>query len=851
MRKKALLIGSETAGLNGVHTDISSISEMLIEREFCIDRCTDSNATRAVIIDRYKRLIHDTQTDDVVVIYYSGHGALVANPDYKPMEEYNAPAPRYYQFIVPTDLEESNDNDFRGILNIELSLLLAELTEKTKNVTVIMDCCHAARMSRDLNLAPKALPRPWHVDIKKHLRQIKEEKLLSEIRHVESNVYAVRLVAAAPNQAAYEYSNSEGQRIGILTESFIIALKEAGETPITWSAIGKRVRERVISLIPSQRPEVEGPINRLLFKLRESEPEGILAYFLDDNLPSLRGGRILGVNVGDEYLIMPPTVPYTDSQEALAHTTVTTVLGAVSRVSLALKSDHVEIPDGSPAFPIRSALRKRPVIVRTREKRDNVLIEAINASPHLIVTEKSNLEGVIASVQVEENKIELRDPQGFLLVSPSPFSPQAVQTTVENLQLLARTRTVMELESGTDTNYLDSPYTVEWGLVKEGNRQPLPDSGALLYIGDQIYVRVHNCSVKTVYASIFDVGLNGKITLLTTSEPSGIELNPGEDYVLGYQEHSGLLGLPLSWPESLPKDHPRMELFLVIISDLPQDLRVLETASLKHVYRHKMSQLQQLLFQLGHGSTRDLKPLGNKTSDIKYSIEHINFLLHPSETLSRDESEFLIDERPESSFLALSPKKFAKPPVKVAARLTEMVVHSNRALFSTDIRVDAMVITNRRAQPDITDFYQAGTMRFSGVKDGDRLSFENLLVYHGPVEDYLDFAVWVSRDHKESLSLAEMFKTQLNSKDFKKAALVLTTLAVSAPQAAAIVGAVGAAATLMNIAYRLLMGVIGKSIGLYRTSLLAHEGFGVGRHPKHGLMRSQDFSFGYEIIDLG
>lgn len=850
MTKRALLIGSQTGSLSGVDTDVAYMADLLDALGFETDICINRDATRVGILSRYKRLIQDTMDGDVVVIYYSGHGGLAANPEYRPMTKSTAPQPRYYQFIVPVDMEESSDDDFRGIMSFELSALLAELTARTKNVTFILDCCHAARMSRDIDLIPKALPRPWYVGIATHLKRLEAQGHSFDNRHVESNPDAVRLVAASPNQSAYEYTNADNKRLGILTESFAIALNEAKMLPVTWDAIGKRVRERVLSIIPSQRPEVEGPVGRLLFELEVPDRTGVLSYLLDGNRPSLRGGRILGVEVGDEFSIMPITAEKAEQAYELARATVIEVTGTISRVKLVLRGEGDDIPDGSRAFPVRAAFRKRKVIVEAKGEEGNALIEAINASDHTIVASDRDNEGILASVRVVDENIELRDTTGSLVVFPAPFTPIAIQNTVENLRLLARAQAVRELTSGTGPNSLTTSYQVEWGRVCEGKAKPLPNSGSLLFVGVPIYVRVYNRGKKAIYVSIFDVGVGGKITLLTTSEPSGIELNPREDYVLGYLEHGRLEGLPLSWPESVPNDGPRSESLVAIISDTPQDLRAMETTGTKRTHAIGGSSLQQLLEQVQWGGTRDLLPPGGKTKDVRYAIEHIDFLLHPSTTGVGDDEQFLIDERPEATFLALSPRASVKPPSKVAVRLTELIVHRNRALFSADIRVDAMVVTNRRVQSG-DDFYRAETMRFSNVKDGDRLSFKNLLVYHGPVEDYLDFAVWVSRDREGSLNLADMLKTQLNSDEFKEAALTLTTLAMAAPQAAVLVGAAGAAATLTKIAYLLLSEAVGKSIGLYRTSLLAHEGFGVGKYPLHGLMRAQDFSFGYEIIDVG
>ena len=847
MIKRALLIGSQTDGLTGVDTDVACIADALSPFGFEADICIGNDATRAGILSRYKQLIQNTAAGDAVVVYYSGHGGLAANPEYHPMTAATTPIPRYYQFIVPVDLHESSEDEFRGILSLELSALLTELTAQTTNVTVILDCCHAARMSRDLSLMPKALHRPWYVGIVAHLRRLKATGYFFDGQYVEGNPYAVRLVAAGLNQSAYEYTNEDNKRIGILTESFTLAVREAKGLPITWDAIGKRVRERVLSFVPSQRPEVEGPVGRLLFRLEEPDRTGVLSYFLDGNRPSLRGGRILGVEVGDEFSIVPMAAEKADTQSEIARATVTEVAGAISRVRLAVRGDQEDVPDGARAVPIRAAFRKRKVTVEAIGEEGDALIGAINASDHTKVAEAGDLEDILASVRLLNRRIELRDTTGSLIVFPVPFTPGAVQKTVENLRLLARARAIQELTSGTGPNRLTVSYELEWGRIRNGTPRRLARSGTLVFTGDRIYVRVHNRGEEPIYVSVFDVGVGGKITLLTTSEPSGIELNPGEDYVLGYVEHGSLRGLTLSWPDSVPDDGPRLESLVIVICDEPQDLRALETIGARRTRVPGGSSLQQLLEQIQWGESRDLLPSRAEAKDVRYAIEHIDFLLHPSTIRVDDDEQFLIDERPEVTFLAFLPRAVGQLPSKVAIRLTQLVVHKNRAVFGADIRMDTMTVTNRSTQSD-ADFYQVETMRFSGVKDGDRLSFDNLLVYYGPVEGYLDFAVWISRDRAGSVKLADMLRTQLNSEEFKEAALTLTTLAVTAPQAAAVVGAAGAAATLVKIAYELLSEAVGKSIGLYRTSLLAHEGFGVGKHPPRGLMRAQDFSFGYEII---
>jgi hypothetical protein len=114
-------------------------------------------------------------------------------------------------------------------------------------------------MSRDLDLTPRALPRTHYLGVTGHLDRLRREGLLAGPSFVEGNPHAVRVVAAATTESAYEYTNREGRRIGILTESLNLAIEGAGNVPISWRSILHRVRERVLGLIPQQHPDVEGP----------------------------------------------------------------------------------------------------------------------------------------------------------------------------------------------------------------------------------------------------------------------------------------------------------------------------------------------------------------------------------------------------------------------------------------------------------------------------------------------------------------------------------------------------------------------------------------------------------------
>jgi hypothetical protein len=93
-------------------------------------------------------------------------------------------------------------------------------------------------------------------------------------------------------------------------------------------------------------------------------------------------------------------------------------------------------------------------------------------------------------------------------------------------------------------------------------------------------VRVASKATRPLYAHVFNLGLRGKITLLTASiEPGGVRLTPAApELVLGEANHGTLDGLPLHWPPGLPREtFPRLDEIVVIMTSAPAVLRVLET----------------------------------------------------------------------------------------------------------------------------------------------------------------------------------------------------------------------------------------------------------------------------------
>lgn len=130
--KRALLIGSSYDNLPGTENDVNTVADLLRRHGFDVDNETyvkklcGNDATRPKILDAWEELISNSSWDDVVIIYYSGHGGLAKSSGSDPSPQ----RPSRIQFLVPTDFD-LNAEDWKGILDDEISQLLLRTTGKT------------------------------------------------------------------------------------------------------------------------------------------------------------------------------------------------------------------------------------------------------------------------------------------------------------------------------------------------------------------------------------------------------------------------------------------------------------------------------------------------------------------------------------------------------------------------------------------------------------------------------------------------------------------------------------------------------------------------------------------------
>lgn len=827
MANRALVIGSQTGILTGVENDAHNVAAFLEERKFEVDLRVKSKANREGILQGYKDLIEHVGTDDAAVVYYSGHGNFTVSS--------NPASQERLQDIVPFDYGDSTGDDYRGISSNELSINLRRLMKKTRNATVILDCCHSAQMSRDgaaRDAVARALPHPLYADLARYRDKL-EELYPGELAAlgIEGNPDAVRIVACAQSELANEYTNAKNVRTGAFTEALLELFAEVGDAPVSWAVLGQAIRERVLRRFSTQRPEVDGRVGRLPFTLNELPQSDAVTIALRDDAWQIDAGAVHAVNRGDRYKV----VAFGAQHQAVAEAIVTSTGATTASVDLTWTTADEKLPDNAIAIPTERAAVTRPVTVIAPGELRPRIAELIEQTRTLREATADDKDRTIATLRIADDRLTIEDAYGPLFPPADPASLAEAVTNVKNLGVAQALRE-LEGEHGVYAHELE----IEWGIIEDGIPRRLPDKGTALGLGDRVYCKVKSNAQRRLHIHIFNIGLRGKVTLLTRWAPGGIELDHGKETFLGEAFDRSRPGLELSWPAGLPKaTFPRLDTLLVIATARPANLSGLQTqeVTMRSATRSvKGSALEQLLGQLQTGVTREV---GGPTEIDGHFARQLTYLLHPRNG-KMTSPDFRIDDAQGAKGTARAAAAWraptATPPRRVAIGLDALDVADNAPWSAGDVRVDALICT-RPSEGEPGFWSQTRRRPRTGGQHGP---LDNALLYDGPVRDFLDIYLWVSSETTPGPDLSALLASRANDVAVKDA---LAALRASAGATAPWVTAVGAGAVLARSSYDAIRTASGSPIGLYRTSFLAQEQYGAGRHPRQGLYRADDVSF--------
>lgn len=622
MCKRALLIASPYGELKGPVNDVELVARLLSPLGFDIIRCCDQDASREGILRAWQELICQVQRDDVVFIYYSGHGGLV-----EPSQDGQN---RRYQFIVPTDYGEDG---FRGILDVELSFLLQQTTEKTRNVTTFFDCCYAGRMARNSfygeNAIPKRLPKIEHHVLSAHVERLQQQgKLeLSQLVSVDGNEHAVRIVAAADSETAWEVIDDQGVSTGVATKALVSVMEEAFSTGVSWKYVVLRMCETVNAQFPEQHPHAEGPYDRVVFS-QEKKDFAAFSVREEDGEVTLQAGRTSLVREGNQYTIMPLGSHEVVPSELITTATVRRVTGFRSILQL---HDNIHLPEeGALAFLSHEVLYQWPIALADDLHSYTDIFEN---SRFIRPSDEQERTEEMAQICQEGKTICLYNGVGekrlriaSVSFEDSESMADAVKEIRNQTEVLARGRHLLALRAKSD-ELLAHGLQITFAVNKEDQDLSLDGSG-VVQVGDRAIITLHNHGDSEIYVSVFDINAVGRISHLSRSSPRGRRIRPQEKYELGVNDFSKLRrGLEMSWPKGFPVDteNPIPESFICMITSEPVDLRDLSRER-RGERRSDPSQLEKLAYQLTYGQGRDCAGEQEDRS-IQWDAVRVPFLL--------------------------------------------------------------------------------------------------------------------------------------------------------------------------------------------------------------------------------
>jgi len=228
-------------------------------------------ATRTAIISSWEKHLGKAQKEDIVLFYFSGHGAQEAADTTIWKEEGN----NKLEVLVCYDSPQTN----LFLADKELRYLIHELAKKNPHIVTIFDCCHSGdntRVYEEIEAIKKELyskmsnhfpMRKWedfYFHDKIDVDELKNTSVALNTTMPQGN--HIQLSACQSDQSAYETTIKDWGRGGVFTYTLIDVLKRS-KGVITYNDLKSRIFHYIKNRY-KQSPTiyVKGKNNRELYK---------------------------------------------------------------------------------------------------------------------------------------------------------------------------------------------------------------------------------------------------------------------------------------------------------------------------------------------------------------------------------------------------------------------------------------------------------------------------------------------------------------------------------------------------------------------------------------------------------
>ncbi|HEY0194704.1 MAG TPA: caspase family protein, partial [Kofleriaceae bacterium] len=240
---------------------------------------------------------------DRVFIYFSGHG-------HRELRERGDRRTRS-EALVPMDLL-APDGSYQLLFDYQLNRRLAQIAARTSSVSIVLDCCFSAGLSRG-DGQPRCLELPPGARYA-HLRGAAGSEPLAR------GVADCHVVAACQaHETSCERSDAAGV-FGVFTRAFTRALGEARRAlgELTWAEIWQPMRATVEQLSSAQHAWMDGGAARAVFGGPPVDREPGLAVYREGDAFHVAAGSLAEVTPGTVLGVYGPSpayLPWLDSED--------------------------------------------------------------------------------------------------------------------------------------------------------------------------------------------------------------------------------------------------------------------------------------------------------------------------------------------------------------------------------------------------------------------------------------------------------------------------------------------------------------------------------------------------------
>lgn len=312
--KRALLIGIDeyqlVSDLRGTGNDVALMQRVLASKLGYemrnIKVLRDEQATRTGILRAIRQhLIEPAKPDDHIFLHYSGHGSQLRDVDGDEIDQYD-------ETLVPHDSRAPGVFD---ITDDEINNLLAELSDVTTNITIVLDSCHSGSATRGGSRA-RYVPPDERIPPAADRATGRTTLGSADIREMGADY--VLITGAAPFQLANE-TRIGSEIFGVMTYNLARALLSASPST-TYREVMDVVANQVTSAFPSQQPQLEGTApDTLVFGGVGVTPQ---AYALvqphTDGRVTIDHGELHGIRSGVQLSVFAPGMADFGSSEPIA-----------------------------------------------------------------------------------------------------------------------------------------------------------------------------------------------------------------------------------------------------------------------------------------------------------------------------------------------------------------------------------------------------------------------------------------------------------------------------------------------------------------------------------------------------